>query len=229
MELREYLGAARRSWLLILGTAAALVALAAVVTGLMTAQYASTSRVFISTISNDPNTAYQGSLFSEQRANSYADLLNSPELAKRVDDALKLKTSPEELSDQIDATVVPETVVLKIDVTDSSAKQAQRINAAVITQLQGFIRELETQPGRKVSLLKATVVGAPNLPDSPASPARVPFLGAALIIGLLLGYGLAVLREILDGPADRTDEATAFEEDFAVEPQEPRERTVTPA
>ena len=215
VELRDYLGAARRRWLLILGTAAVVVALAAGATLLMTKEYTSTSRVFISTISSDPNTAYQGALLSAERANSYADLVNSPELSQRVIARLKLKTSPEELSDRINAVVVPETVVLKIDVADSSAKQAQRINTAVIGQLNVFVRQLETPRGGKAPLLKVSVVGTPSVPDSPSSPQRLPFLGAALIVGLLLGYGLAVIRELLDKPSSQTREEATPEEPVA--------------
>ena len=206
MELRGYLDAARRRWLLILGTAGAVVALAVVAATMMTEEYTSTSRVFISTVPTDPNTAYQGGLFSEQRVNSYAELVNSPELSQRVNEELKLKGSAEDLSDRIDASVVPETVVLRIDVADSSAKQAQRINTSVVSQLQRFVQALETPPGKKVPLLKATVVGEPRVPDSPSSPKLVPLIGAALLVGLLLGYGLAVLRELLEAPARRTED-----------------------
>ncbi len=51
---------------------------------------------------------------------------------------------------------MPDTVVLKITVTDPDPKQAQRINQGVVKQLQGFVAELETPPGQKVPLLKAT-------------------------------------------------------------------------
>ncbi|MCW2846491.1 MAG: capsular biosynthesis protein, partial [Marmoricola sp.] len=164
MELRDYLRIARRRWLLIVGSAVAAVAIAALVTSQATSQYASTARVFISTTPSNSSDAYQGGLFSEQRVASYADLVSGLELSQRVIDQLRLDTSAESLASKIQASVVPDTVVLKITVTDASPIQAQRINDSVVEQLQKFVTELETPPGSDVPLLKATVVDSPRLP-----------------------------------------------------------------
>jgi receptor protein-tyrosine kinase len=129
-----------------------------------------------------------------------------------VIDKLKLDMSAGALAAKIDAAVVPDTVVLKITVTDPSPIQAQRINDGVVEQLQAFVGELETPPGRKVPLLKATVVDSPRLPDSPVSPQPVRNIGLALVLGLLLGFGLAVLREILDLTVKRIEDVPALGE-----------------
>ena len=212
MELRDYLRIARRRWLLILGSVIATVAVAALVTSQTTPQYASTARVFISTTPSNSSDAYQGGLFSEQRVTSYADVISGLELSQRVIDQLQLDMSAGELAEKIDAAVVPDTVVLKITVTDPSPIQAQRINDGVVEQLQDFVGELETPPGRKVPLLKATVVDSPRLPNSPVSPQPVRNLGLALVLGLLLGFGLAVLREILDTTVKRIEDVPALGE-----------------
>jgi receptor protein-tyrosine kinase len=198
VELRDYLSIARRRWLLIVGAVGAIVAVAAVMTSQATPMYASTARVFVSTTPSNSTDAYQGGLFSQQRVSSYADLLNGLDLSQRVIDDLGLDMSAADLSSKISASVVPDTVVLKITVTDSSRTQAQRINDGVVAQLQKFVAELETPPGQDVPLLKATVVDSPRLPGDPVSPQPVRNIGLALVLGLLLGFGLAVLREVLD-------------------------------
>jgi capsular exopolysaccharide synthesis family protein len=198
LELREYFRIARRRWLLILGTTLVGIGVAALLTTQMSKQYASTARVFVSTTPSSSSDAYTGSLFSQQRVASYADVISGLELSQRVIDALGLKMSAPELSSKIDASVVPNTVVLKINVTDPSPAQAQRINTEVVKQLQKFVDELETPPGQHVPLLKASVVDAPRLPTSPVSPKPVLNLALGAFVGLLLGVGLAILREILD-------------------------------
>ena len=212
MELRDYLRIARRRWLLILGSVVVAVALSALITSQTTKQYASTARVFISTTPSNSSDAYQGGLFSEQRVSSYADLISGLELSQRVIDQLQLDMSASALARKINASVVPDTVVLKITVTDPSPIQAQRINDGVVAQLKDFVAELETPPGRKTPLLKATVVDSPRLPEGPVSPQPVRNIGLALVLGLLLGFGLAVLREILDTSVKRIEDVPALAE-----------------
>jgi receptor protein-tyrosine kinase len=154
-------------------------------------------------VSADPAQSYQGGLFSQQRASSYAELVNGSEMAQRVVDRLGLHTTAEELQERIEASVVPDTVVLRIVVDDPKSKQAVRINEAVIQELQRFVRELETPPGRKVALVKATAVGTPDVSDSPVSPNRILVAAAAFVLGLLIGFGLAVLRELMAEPRHR--------------------------
>ena len=212
MELREYISIARRRWLLIVGTVVAVVAVAAALTSQMTPMYASTARVFISTTPSNSTDAYQGGLFSQQRVSSYVDLLSGLELSQHVIDDLNLDMSATTLASKIKASVVPDTVVLKITVTDPSPIQAQRINDGVVVQLQKFVAELETPPGKDVPLLKATVVDSPRLPAAPVSPQPVRNIALALVLGLLLGFGLAVLREVLDNSVKRVGDVPSLGE-----------------
>ena len=212
MELRDYLHIARRRWRLILGSLIAVVGLAAVYTAQATPQYASTGRVFISTTPSNSSDAYQGGLFSEQRVTSYVDVIGGLELSQRVIDELDLSMSAETLAQKVQAEVVPESVVIKITATDASPARARQITRAVVGQLQDVVAELETPPGRNVPLLKATVVDSPRLPDSPVSPQPLRNLGLGLVLGLLLGFGLAVLREILDTTVKRVQDVPALGE-----------------
>ena len=67
--------------------------------------------------------------------------------SQRVIDELDLDMSAATLADKIDAAVVPETVVLKITVTDPSPMQAQRINDGVVEQLQDFVARARDPAG----------------------------------------------------------------------------------
>ena len=59
-------------------------------------------------------------MFSQERVTSYADVIGGLQLAQRVIDELQLDMTAPTLAEKIEASVVPETVVLKITVTDSS-------------------------------------------------------------------------------------------------------------
>jgi len=198
VELRDYLKVVRRRWRLILTAVLATVALASVITLSTTPQYESRARLFVSTADQSATEAYQGGTFAIQRVSSYADLVKGQELAGRVVDELGLDLTPAALAEKISATVVPETVILEVTATDADPRKAQRISQAVAVALTEFVDQLETPPGKANAPIKASIVDSANLPTSPVSPQPLRNLGLAIVLGLLLGAGLAVLRELLD-------------------------------
>ena len=206
MELRDYLKVVRRRWRVIVASLIVVVAIASLVTLKTTPQYESRSRIFVSTTDQTASEAFQGGNFAIQRVSSYADLTKGQELSSRVIHDLHLKIAPAELAGKIQTTVVPDTVILEIAVTDPDPAQAQRISQAVAIELRDFVSELETPPGKSNAPIKATIVDSANLPTSPVSPKPVRNLGLALVLGLLLGIGLAVVRELLDTSVKGNDD-----------------------
>ncbi|WP_370617609.1 polysaccharide biosynthesis tyrosine autokinase [Mumia sp. Pv 4-285] len=198
MGVHELLQILRRRWLLITSCVVVALAVAGIFVARATPEYTSTTRLFVSTPQSDGADAYQGGLFSQQRVASYATLITGQAVAQRVVNRLELDESPSELSAQISATVVPETVVLEIAVTDPDPEQAQRLAEAVATEFSSYVRDLETSEKGEAAPIKATVVDQASLPDSPTSPNIPRSLGLALLLGLLVGVGAALLREALD-------------------------------
>jgi len=198
VELRDYLRVVRRRWRLIATCLVVVVAVAGLVTYRTTPQYESKARLFVSTTDQSTSDAYQGGLFSIQRVSSYADLASGRELASRVIADLHLDMDAATLAKKITATVVPDTVILEISATDPDPAQAQAIARATSTELRDFVSQLETPPGQTNAPIKATIVDSADLPVAPVSPQPLRNMGLALVLGLLLGLGLAVLRELLD-------------------------------
>lgn len=208
MELRDYLRIARRRWRIIVGCTVVAVAIAALVTWRTTPEYTSSARLFVSTTQSNSSEAYQGSLFSEQRVASYASLVSQRELADRVIDRLGLRMSPEELTNRVTAKVVPETVLLEISVTDPSPHLAQRLAQGFADELTRTVTDIETPQGSTTSPIKATVVDPAVMPEVPTSPQPLRNLAFAGVLGLLLGFGAAVLRELLDTTVKTNDDVS---------------------
>lgn len=207
MELRDYLRILRRRWPIILACLAIVVGVAGALTARATMEYKSTAQLFISTsTSSSSSDIYQGSLASTQRVASYADLVTGKELAERVIKRLALASTPDDLAEKVTAEAVPETVLLNISVTDPDPSRAQALTMAYSNELSDLVAELETPPGQGNPLLKATVVDSAGLPTSPVSPQPVRNLGLAVVLGLLLGFGIAVLREVLDTSVKTADD-----------------------
>ncbi|WP_110182319.1 polysaccharide biosynthesis tyrosine autokinase [Nocardioides solisilvae] len=210
MELRDYWRIVQRRWMFILATIAVCLGIAALFTLNATPQYSSTARLFVSTSQSDTSQAYQGNLFATQRVSSYADLVGGRELAEVVGQRLDLDEDQiSELPDRVAASVVPETVILSITATDPDARAAQSLAQAYVEELQDLIRELETPSGESRAPVKATVVDDASFNDNPVSPQPVRNYGLAGVLGLLLGLGIAVLREVLDNTVKTTEHATA--------------------
>ena len=180
-------------------------AVAAVWTWSVTPTYASTTRIFVSTSQTDENSAYTGNLFATQRVASYADLVTSNQLAERVADELG-DTDAMELREQVTASAVPETVLLEIEATDADPERARDIAQAYAEQLQIVVEELETPRGETAAVVKATLIDDAQVARSPVAPQPLRNLALAGILGLLLGVGLAVARELLDTSVKGADD-----------------------
>lgn len=209
MDLRDYLHTLRRHWLLVTLVLIGTLAAAGGYLARATPQYESQTQLFVSTQQSTSDNAFSGSQFATQRVASYADLATGPDIAKLVIDALDLSDTPEELAQRVSAQSVPETVLLSVSVHDPSARQAQRIAREYAVQLTNLVADLETPPGASKPLLKATTVKSATRADAPVSPNIVRTLGLAGVLGLLLGFGIAVLRELLDTTVKTSEDLDA--------------------
>jgi capsular polysaccharide biosynthesis protein len=88
-------------------------------------------------------SAYQGDLFSRQRAQSYINMFHSDELAQMVIDKLGLTVTPQQLVSQVSATAVKGTVLMVVSVTDSNPQHAANIANGYGGVLGGYIAKLE--------------------------------------------------------------------------------------
>ena len=210
MGLTDYTACLLRRWRLVvagllLGTVAGAAAgLAAV------PQFTSSTQLFVSSGAGatDVASAVEATAFSTGRVASYAQLLVSRELATRVVDELGLPMTPGQLTDRIQADVVPGTVVLDVSVTDPAPIRAQRTAEAVIQQFGTMLGELESNGSTGVPIT-VSIIAAPDLPSTPSSVGWPALAGAGLVLGLLLGALAAVLR-------DRTDTTVRSEAAAAV-------------
>ena len=198
MDLRDYLRVARRRWMTIVIVALLALAATALFTLQATPQYASSARLFISTPESTSNEAYTGGLFSQARVTSYADLLTGEEISRRVVDRLNLDESPRDLAQQIRAVAKPETVVLSITVKDPGPERAQLLTQTIAEEFVRYVKELETPDGKVTAPVKASIVDRATAPAEPVSPKPLRNAALAAALGLLVGMGVAVLRDSFD-------------------------------
>lgn len=209
MELKDYWRTVRRRWRVVVVCFVTALIGAALLTWQSTPQYSSSTRLFVSTSESDTSAAYTGNLFASQRVTSYADLVTSRQLAERVSAALTESTDPDDLREQVVATVVPETVILEISADDPDPAMARDIAQAYAEELTQLVEDLETPKGSSNALIKATIVDDAQESTDPISPQPLRNLGLAAVLGLLLGLGLAVARELLDTSITASEDVAA--------------------
>ena len=199
MDFKELLGTAQRRWLTIVAFFLLSLVAAGAITFSQTPQYESKAGIFISTDTTGSSVdALNASLFTTQRVQSYAHLATSRELMQRVISQLDLDLTPAQLAAKISTTVVTDTVIIEVTVTDPDAAVAQRIAKAESEGLTSYLAELETPLSKSDSPTKATVVDPASYNADQVSPRPMLNLLLAAVIGLMVGFGVAVVRELLD-------------------------------
>lgn len=167
---------------------------------LTTPLYQASARLFVSTNSGSSlSDIYQGNRLSQERVVSYAQLLMGQTLAQRTIDKLGLDESAQELQGHIKASVKPDTVLIDVRVLDESPVKARDIANTLSEEFVVMVRELETPPGDDVRPEARVVVEQrASIPTAPVVPKTTRNIAGGLAVGLLLGIGVAVLRDSLD-------------------------------
>ncbi|WP_336033514.1 hypothetical protein [Geodermatophilus sp. FMUSA9-8] len=124
---------------------------------------------------------------------TYAALATTPSVLDPAIAASGADVASTELVEDVTAEVVPQTTIVAITVTADSARGAAElanaISASLIEQVQG-----QSPDGSPVSAT-GSVVQAPEIPTSPASPLLLLDLVVGLAAGLLVGFLVVVTRQ----------------------------------
>jgi capsular exopolysaccharide synthesis family protein len=112
------------------------------------------------------------------------------------------------LAGKVSTAVIPDTALLSVSVTDTSAVRAQEIANAIAIQFTRLVPTFETGPAGQPPGVRVTVVSPASLPSGPISPRPRRNVGGALALGLLIGVGLAVARQQLDTTVKTADEVS---------------------
>lgn len=196
MDLKNYLRILRRRWQIVLALTALGAALAGVLTLMTPRTYQSTVEFFISAVDGQ-NTAQlaSGGTFTQQRVKSYAQLLKTPRALDPVIAEAGIETSGS-LASKVTATIPPDSVLLDVAISDHDPRVAQKLADAVATTFPSTIAELERVGD--YTPVKVTVVKNADLPTTPMAPRPMRNIALGIFLGLLGGFGIAVLREVLD-------------------------------
>ena len=207
MELKDYWLTIRRRWRLVVLAVVASTFAAGLLTLQATPLYASSARLFVATPSSDTGEAATGGQFATTRVLSYVDNVNkSRALAATVADNLGGEIDPDMLLGQVSASAVPQTVNILITVQNPDKVEARNIAQAYAEALKDQVASFEAPEDGGGSPIRIEVSSDAVINNNPVSPNVTRNLGLGVVLGLLLGIGIAVLRELLDTTISSTED-----------------------
>jgi capsular exopolysaccharide synthesis family protein len=196
VTLSGFLQVLRERWKLVLSSFLLGFGLAGILTWTATPVYASTVVMFVSAQEQaaDATGAYQGSLMSQQKVKSYAQLLTSGRLREEVG----ARTGTTVPAGVITASTKPDTVLLSATATDPSPLRAKQLADAVGATFPALVAELEKPADGKAPTVAVRVVEPAGTPTTPVSPVPWVNLTIGALLGLITGVVAALARNAVD-------------------------------
>ncbi len=188
-SIRVGADAIRRDWWIALlgGLTGGLLALGWAL--LQTPIYQSSATLYVTSGSDGASAsdAYQGSMASQQRVSSYADLVRSDSVLAAALTSSDLNMKVSEAREALSTATSRETVLLDVTADSADPVVAAKLVNAVSAAMVDYVASLETPPNGSEPLAKLTVV-TPGLPATePSAPQTARVTSAGFVGGCLLG------------------------------------------
>lgn len=200
MTIDDFLRIVRERWLAVV--AGLLIgALAGLLFGLFSPAYytASTTLYVYSPSGDSTDAAYQGSLVSQQRVSSYAELVTSEDVTDDVIARLGLRETSPELAKQLSASSASDSVLIDLSATDGDPARAALLANTVATSFIAVVNDLEkpSTPGAQQQVFVRQVRPA-KAPVESGNPSVLVTTAVGGVLGLALGVVAAVVLSALD-------------------------------
>jgi len=175
-----------------------MVLVAGLLTILTPKTYTSQAQLFVSTSGGETTSDLaQGSTFTQKQMKTYAQVLTSPKVLDPVHEKLGIPLG-EDLAASVTATTPVDTVLLNVTVADRDPEKAARVANTIANEFITTVQDLQSVKAGQTSPVKATIIKPAEVETDPTTPQPLRNLALGLIAGLMLGVGVALLRDRLD-------------------------------
>lgn len=128
---------------------------------------------------------------NQKLVGTYAEIMKSETVMSQVNDNLGLSTSVRELSQKIRVSTVNNTEIISLSVVDTVPERAMDIaNETTIIFMD------EVQSIMKVDNVQ--ILDGAKMPDQPIRPRVLINTAIGIILGLALGFFIAIVRELIN-------------------------------
>ncbi|MDV6314521.1 polysaccharide biosynthesis tyrosine autokinase [Gordonia amicalis] len=186
----------RRNWWQVATVTLIFGVLALSISLFQTPLYKSTATLYVTSASSDTtSSAYQGSLASQQRVESYTWLVNSSDVLRDALQSLATTESEDEVRSRVSASTRPDTVLLFISASGEDPESAARLANAVAESTSNYVVGLETPNEGSQPLAKLTIISPAKVEIDPVSPNILKNVVLGILFGAFLGLIIALLSD----------------------------------
>ena len=201
-ELRDYIRILAKNWYVVASAMVLGVLLAVGATLMMTPKYESTSTLYVSVrtgVAGATGDLYQGASFAQTAVTSYVDVATSAIVLDRVADELTGDVTTSQLRRMLTVTSPPESVLIRITAANSNPQLAAEIANVTGEEFTDVVEnEIEITSAGGDSPVQVRTIDPGIVPVNPTSPNMLLNIALGLILGTIIGIGLAVLRGLMD-------------------------------
>jgi succinoglycan biosynthesis transport protein ExoP len=190
----------RRKWIVIF-TFVVVVATAAAVSVSLDKVYGASARLLV-TISQGAQS-FDTVQAGQATARSYSEIIDSPNIAKRVAD--RLGADPQNIENAMSFEQIPDTQLIKVSAEAPNPGRAKQIADAYA---QVFIEYARANLGKTTGASITLADSAPR-PTAASRPQPTLYVLASALFAIVLGTALALLRERLDSRLRTAEEVEA--------------------
>ena len=189
VSLRDLLAIIKQRMMIIIIFGAVGLILSAVYTFLIvTPMYDSTTQLLVNRTNDGTNSIQLNDINSNvQMINTYKDIIKGPVILDGVKEDLDLDYTVTELADMVVIDVNQNSQVFSLTVTGPNPAEAAEIANGIAATFQNAIFDI-------MNVENVSIISAAAVNSKPVSPVVVNNLAIGLGIGLLFGFGVALLR-----------------------------------
>ncbi|HEY9494048.1 MAG TPA: polysaccharide biosynthesis tyrosine autokinase [Intrasporangium sp.] len=195
MTIRDLLGVIRTRWRLIAFCMLVVIGATAATSIATTPVYEATARIYLATVKasdNEPGGAYA---ITQKDLNTYAEILDSPDIQEPLRERLGLAAgTPLNVS----ATVAELTNMLDIKAHSSNPQLAAAVANEAGPVLAEAAKKFSPLLANNNQIVTADAIIPASVPSEPISPNVKTNLALALLAGLIVGVGVALIRHMSD-------------------------------
>lgn len=200
MTIAQFVQALRKSWVAVVALTILGVLVGVTITFLQKPTYVANAQLFVSAAAPTKSATdlNQGGTFVQDEVKSFSEIITSPEVLEPVAAHLKLTMSTRDLASKVGVTVPLDTVLIDLNVKDTSPSRARDVTNEIARQSTVIMQALLTPQGKNISLVRVSVTQWATTPLTPVTPRKKLNLALGLLAGLVLGCCVAVARESMD-------------------------------